>query len=248
MKVFYTLLLALFISGSAWAQIYNVTVSTNLTVIAPDMFKKDATSWTPTTHTTGSYVETLSGKIYWTPSGGLGYANPDYLDYASNIEILDITAAGTTNVIDQYQLYGVWNRRPAYDTSVEDDTGLRLGYDGDRWVVMSRETDVVYYQNTSGSSTPPITGWKKVSGIDPAPTIVITHTGPQWIRLGKARKSLIISADESTKTYMASKVPAEVSKGVTLDVLRPWIERAGDNNEHTAIVSSGTATLTIEMR
>lgn len=67
-----------------------------------------------------------------------------------------------------------------------------------------------------------------------------------WVAIKGSRRGLIISADLLATTHLSEGTAATMTSGVILDDARPWIQRGESSAAQYAIVSVGTATLTVE--
>ena len=112
------------------------------------------------------------------------------------------------------------------------------------YVVNTNSPASVYFALTAATSTAMPTS--TASG-------VATIGGVKWLRVntqyrGGRRDNAIIFADSSATVYYTSDGSDATTEGSILDALRPARAFPGEQREINAIVSSGTATIAVEIK
>ena len=58
------------VCATAWAESWQVTVTTTSAIVAPDLNFSPTNAWATGSISAGAYVTNSTGRAYWTPNGG----------------------------------------------------------------------------------------------------------------------------------------------------------------------------------
>jgi hypothetical protein len=87
-----------------------------------------------------------------------------------------VSGAGSSEVNGTYIETGTWNEKSLYIYN-NDGTEYIIGYNMGRWMIgrwmIEFEFIDSYYDIMSEADTPPSTGWERMMGMDPTPTVVM---------------------------------------------------------------------------
>lgn len=158
-----------------------------------------------------------------------------------NLKIYELTGAGSSVINGYYEPYGTKTGISKYEKALNNGTIYRLQREkGLGWVIMRSDLKVMYAAKSEKKS-PPKTGWIKVEGAHPPPTII-------FHKLGKLKaKKLKINTNEMISYQQVDQYGNPVSAANQKDsdslilskMLHPAVGPALGKRLHDIYISAG---------